>query len=36
MLFPPTWIFDLAVEMIVGGEGEEKEQELICFKAYGY
>lgn len=35
--FPPqTWIFDLAAVMIVGGNGAEREQELICLKAYGY
>lgn len=36
MLSPPTWIFDLAIVMIRVGEGEEKEQGLFCFKAYGY
>lgn len=36
MLSPPTWIFDLADVVVVGGDKEEKEQGLICFKAYGY
>lgn len=36
MLSPPMWIFDFAVVMVVGGDREDKEQELICFKAYGY
>lgn len=36
MLFPPTRIFDPAIVVVVGGDKEEKEQELICLKAYGY
>lgn len=37
MLSPATWIFDWAdVVVVVGGDEEEKEQGLICFKAYGY